>query len=359
MKDRDIIHLRLRNQQLSKSAFKNTIELVRWLGAVQSQDYAGAKWALAGRLKNAVEKEIDEAFDDGKILRTHVLRPTWHFVLPEDIRWMVGLTEPRISAFSAKHFRDLGLDKSVLSRSNKIIVKALGQGKHLTKKELGIALQKARIDTNELRLTFIIFRAELDGLICSGARRGKQFTYALLDQRAGDAKNLKKDEALNELASRYFASRGPATVKDFTWWSGLSPADARKAVEIIRAKLSREETDGEVYYFVSPSSTSAATKLLVHLLPAWDEYTVAYKDRSLVIDPQFESEAGHGVFNPNIVVNGKIKGSWRRELTNTSVAVETRYFAVPGKVLLQKVESTARMYAKYLDKDLLLTQTSK
>lgn len=350
-----IIKLRLQNQQLLNSSFTKPEDLVGWLGAVQSQDYAGAKWALASRLKNPVESTIDKAIDDGKILRTHVLRPTWHFVLPEDIRWMLSLTEPRISAYSAKHFRDQGLDKTLLKRTNKIIVKALEQGKHLTKKEIGDLLKKARIDTNDLRLTFIIIRAELDQLVCNGARRGKQFTYALLDQRAPVAKQLKKDEALAEIGRRYFTSRGPATIKDLTWWSGLSPGDARKAVEIIKSQLTAESVNGEMYYYYPTLTVKKLSKPQIHLLPSWDEFTVAYKDRSLAIDPAFEKESGHGIFNPNIVANGQIIGTWKRVLKNSTVDIETRYFSNPAKTILEKTSATTRAYAKFIGKQPTIT----
>lgn len=354
MKNSDIITLRLNNQQLINPSFTNPVDLVRWMGAVQSQDYAGAKWALACRLKNPVESQIEEAIDKGEILRTHVLRPTWHLVVPEDIRWMIGLTEPRITAFSAKYFRDLELDKPVLKRSNKMIVKALQSGKHLTRKELGDALEKARISTDGLRLTFMLFRAELDQLICSGAKHGKQATYALVDQRAPHAKFLKKDEALAELARRYFKSRGPATVKDFTWWSGLSPDDGRKAVEIVKSQLDSDGGNGQTYFF-SSAAGSKKPKDAVYLLPSWDEYTVAYKDRSSVIDPAHESKAGHGIFNPNIIVNGLIKGSWRRTLKNDKVLLEVHYFSPASKAMHKSVGTIATRYAKFHGKKLELS----
>jgi hypothetical protein len=357
MTSRDIINMRLHNQQLSAATFSRPADLVSWMGAIQAQDYAGAKWALANRLKNPVESEIDKALNDGEILRTHVLRPTWHFVSPRDIRWMLQLTEPRISAFCAKHFRDLQLDNSILKRSNNVIARALEEGQHLTKTEIGDALRKAGIETEDLRLTFIIIRAELDQLICNGARRGKQFTYALLEQRAPNSKRLHKDEALSELAKRYFTSRGPATVRDFTWWSGLSNIDARSATENIKSQLSVEVVKEQTYLFM-PSGKDPVKGSRVLLLPPWDEYTVAYKDRSLVIDPEFEKEAGHGIFNSNIVVNGYLKGSWRRELKGHSLEFESRYFSPPPKTLLQKVTSTAKLYAKFLGKDLTLKKTS-
>ena len=205
--------------------------------------------------------------------------------------------------------------KRSLNAATKLLRKTLQSGNHLTRKELGEALEKAGIATNDLRLTYIIFRAEMDQLICSGAKRGKQFTYALLDQRAPNAKHLQKDEALAELSLRYFRSRGPATAKDFTWWSGLSPTDARRGIEIIKTQLESAVVDGQTYFFSPAISLKPKKKSAVHLLPAYDEYTVAYKDRSLVMDPAFEDRAGHGIFNPNIIANGQVKGSWRRELT--------------------------------------------
>ena len=352
----DIIALRLHNQELLNHSFTKPTDLVRWLGAVQSQDYAGAKWALANRLKNPVEAEIEMAIDNGEILRTHVLRPTWHFVLPEDIRWMIELTEPRISSFSAKYFRDLKLDKAVFKRSNKIIVKTLQSGKHFTRKELGEALERAGIATNDLRLTYIIFRAELDQLICNGAKRGKQFTYALLEQRAPNAKHLKRNEALAELSMRYFRSRGPATAKDFTWWSGLSPVDANNAIEIVKEQLDSVVVDGQTYFFSSPAVIKPRKKSSIILLPAYDEYTVAYKDRSLVIDPAFEDQAGHGIFNPNIVINGQVKGSWRRELTGDKVLMEIQFFSSVSSSTHRTVSTAAKRYSKFVGKHLTLSQ---
>ncbi|HEX6223343.1 MAG TPA: winged helix DNA-binding domain-containing protein [Chryseolinea sp.] len=352
MKRQDIIALRLQNQQLLLPSFTAAADVVRWLGAVQSQDYAGAKWALANRLKTPVEADIEAAINAGHILRTHVLRPTWHFVLPEDIRWMIELTEPRISALSAKYFRDLALDKTVLNKSNKTIVKALQSGRHLTRKELGEALENARIATNDLRLTYIIFRAELDQLICNGARRGKQFTYALLDERAISATRFQRDEALAELSQRYFRSRGPATVKDFVWWSGLSSTDASKGLEMVKSQLECVTFGDQSYFFSQPAE--GKKKHSVHLLPAYDEYTVAYKDRSLVIDRAFEEHAGHGIFNPNIIVNGQVIGSWRREISGNKVMMEVQYFSRVAANTGKKVSSAAKRYANFIAKELTI-----
>ena len=357
MTENDVIKMRLQNQHLSNQRLISTVDIVRTLGAVQAQDYAGAKWSLAARSAGITEEEIDKSFDAGEILRTHVLRPTWHFVLPDDICWMLELTEPRITAFSAKYFRDVGLDNAIFKKTNRVIVKALEKEDFLTKKQIGDVLQQARIDTSDLRLTYIIIRAELDRLICSGPRRSKQMTYALMDRRAPNARVLKKDEALSELAIRYFRSRGPATAKDFGWWSGLSAADSRRAVDIVGIKLLQAELNGETFYFISQTEgNNIPRKASVHLLPSWDEYTVAYKDRSLVIEPKFQNESGHGIFSPIVVVDGKIKGIWRRDLKTSSVDIEIRYFGSLSKSAREKVMSTARLYARYLNRKLIVSE---
>ncbi len=213
----EIPQLRLRWQHLSSAALNEPIDVVRWLTAVQSQDYYGAKWSLALRLQTAVDADLDALFNAGAILRTHVLRPTWHFVLPEDIRWLLQLTAPRVHAMNAGMYRQLELDGATRQHALSVMARALESGNHLTRPELGQALQKAGIPHAESgqRLTYIVMSAELDGLLCSGPRRGKQFTYALLDEWVPPAPERSRDEALAELTHRYFRSHGPATVYDF------------------------------------------------------------------------------------------------------------------------------------------------
>jgi hypothetical protein len=212
----EIAHQRLHNQLISRQTFEKAGDVVGWLGAVQAQDYAAAKWAVGQRVQEATDVAIDRAFADGAILRTHVMRPTWHFVTPADIRWMLQLTAPRVNALNASYYRQRALDDDIFKRSNAILAKALQGGKQLTRTELASVLQQAGIATGDLlRLTYLMIRAELDGVLCSGARRGKQFTYALLDEQAPQAKSLERDEALAELTRRYFTSHGPATLQDF------------------------------------------------------------------------------------------------------------------------------------------------
>src|SRR6185436_7837388 len=178
--------------------------------------------------------------------RTHVLRPTWHFVTPADIHCLLALTAPRVHALNAPYYRKLELDHDLFQRSTTALTHALQGGKHLTRDEVRGVLAQAGIATaGELRMSYILMRAELDGVVCSGARHGKQFTYALLSERAPQVRHLEREHALAELAGRFFLSRGPATVQDFARWSGLTVADARTGLEAVKSQLQHEQVDGQ------------------------------------------------------------------------------------------------------------------
>src|SRR5882724_2266639 len=259
---------RIHNQHLSSTEFKKPADLVKWMGAVQAQDYYGAKWALAQRMKDATDETIEKAFANGDILRTHVMRPTWHFVTPADIRWLLKLTAPRVNAACSHNYRKFELDASVFKRTNKVLAGALRNGRQLTRQTLRTAVERAGIAADNLiRFIHILIRAELDEVICSGARKGKQFTYALLDERAPQTKTFTRDEALAELARRYFTSHGPATLQDFTWWSGLSAADARAGLDMVKSGFIREDADAQTYWFAAYRPNPTDVDSTVHLLP--------------------------------------------------------------------------------------------
>src|SRR5262245_55797555 len=245
----DIAKHRLLSQNLLGSKAKTPQDVVQWLGAVQAQDYSGAKWALGMRLGGSVtDSDVERAFAKGAVLRTHLLRPTWHFVTPADIRWLLALTAPRVQAANRYVYRKLGLDKATFSRCNAALTKALQGGQQRTRDELRDILQKSGMRTDgELRMSYLLMNAELEGLICSGPRRGKQFTYALLDERVPTRKTLDRREALVELAQRYFVSRAPATVNDFAKWSGLTVSDARSGLEGVQSGLVHEVISGKAF----------------------------------------------------------------------------------------------------------------
>ncbi len=219
----------MRTQRWWRTRSETPRDVVRWLGALQAQEFALAKWSIAQRTRGMNRGDVEQAFADGVILRTHVLRPTWHFALGEDLRWLLKATAPRVNTLNAYYNRQHKLDTKLFAKSNSIIAKALEGGAHLTRSELAAVLTRGGIRAAGNRLAYIVMRAELDAIVCSGAMRGKQHTYALLDERIPHGKTLDREEALAELARRYFTSRGPATLNDFARWSSLTAAQVAKA----------------------------------------------------------------------------------------------------------------------------------
>lgn len=347
----DILKYRLRNQGLIASSFKTPWEIVSWFGAMQSQDYPAATWALGLRLPNSHDVDIDQAFNDGKILRTHVMRPTWHFVSPTDIVWLLTLTAPRVKAITAYYNRTLGLDKTILEKANTLLQKNLQGKNYLTRSEITNLFKQNGIDGSGLRTGHILINAELERIICSGPRKGKQFTYALIAERAPHAKRLDKEEALAELTKRYFVSHGPATVKDFAWWSGLTVADSKKGLEFNKSILQHEIIDGKSYWFSSASHPAENISQTGFLLPNYDEYTIAYKEREVFLDlsnMQGLDARGNVIFNHSIVIDGMIVGGWRRILKKDSVVFTWKLFTNITTAEKHIVEKAAKNYGKFL-----------
>ncbi len=324
----EIAQIRLQAQKIASSDFDKPEEVVQWLGAVQSQDYGMAKWALGLRLRDAVDSAMDDALAAGTILRTHVLRPTWHFVTPADIRWLLALTGPRVNAVNAYYYRKFELDTEIFLRSQGVMVKALEGGKQLTRPELSEELQKVGIATDDLRLNLIVMRAELDGIICSGARRGKQFTYALLEECVPQTRTLAHDEALAQLTLRYFTGHGPATLQDYVWWSGLSVTEAKIGLEMVASRLKSMTIAGQTYWFVESAPTSIDVSPTIYLLPYFDEFTVGYTDRSAVFEDTDNQnvELSTTVLNPTIFCDGRVIGNWKRTIKKDRVIIETKLF---------------------------------
>lgn len=345
---RQLLQLRLINQQIAGTSFTKPAEIVSWLGAMQSQEYAMAKWAIALRLPGCTNQQIEDAFNKGEILRTHVLRPTWHFVAPADIRWMLKLTAPRVHAFNAYYYRQRGLDDKLFKRCHKILEKTLQGGKHLTRVELQQALTKAKIVTDGEKLATITMHAELEGLICSGPRKGKQFTYALMDERVAAVKALDRNEALAKLFKLYFVSRGPAQLQDFCWWSGLTMKDAKDGVEMLGNSLRYEIIEGKEYFLMADQhvdKVSLNKPYASFLMPDYDEYGIAYKDRSALAEKyDGRSRRENPVFNRMIVVDGKIVGSWKANVVKKEIEVETVFFHEMSKAKMKAVDGAVRRY---------------
>ena len=349
--DQSIAARRLHANRLVGTPLERPEDVVRWLCAVQSQDYHGAKWALAQRCGPVTDTELDALFDAGAILRTHVLRPTWHFVAPEDLGWLLRLTGPRVHVANAHMYRQLGIDEQAVGRSRAVIERALASGRHLTRAEIGQSLREAGLDAEGLRLTYLVMRAELDGVICSGPRRGRQFTYALFEERAPDGRSLDRDEALAELAVRYFASHGPAELRDLAWGSGLTIADVRIAVAAAGDALRCETIDGTDWWSASEATPVGALESpVVHLLPNYDEYLIGHRDHRPTSHPslrertRWDEELGPHV----ITVDGLVVGGWRRTISGDSVSVAPNLLVALSDDERTALDVAVERYARFL-----------
>jgi hypothetical protein len=318
----DVAYRRLHNQRLADNPLATPVDVVRWLGAVQAQDYGPAKWSLGERSAGAVDADVDRAMAEGAILRTHLLRPTWHFVLPADIRWMQALTAPRVHAQNAYYYRQTGLeDAGVREKVRRLIVGALRGGGHRTRGELAAVLAGEGIAAKGLGMAYILMDAELDCVICSGAPKGRQQTYALLDERVPDAPALPRDEALGELAVRYFASRGPATAKDLRFWSSLTLADIHRGIEAAGARLEQQMIDGLSFWSAPGEAPSDPPSPRVHLLQGLDEYFVGYGESRSFCDQAGTrpSLVDRAVYNGALILDSQLAGHWKRAVTKRAV----------------------------------------
>ena len=347
----DIARRRFASQYLAEPTLRSPADVVGWLGAVQAQDYLAAKWGVAQRTAEPKDAAVEKALNAGTILRTHVLRPTWHFVRERDIRWMLALTAPRVIAASAYYLRKLELDDAVVRRSRTALTKALQGGKHLTRADVGATLRRARIEIGgPLRLGLLLMRAELDGVICSGARRGNQSTYALLEERVPPAAPLERDEALSQLAARYY-TRGPATVHDFAWWSGLTVTDARRGTAAAARGLHKEFVDGREYWFTAGPQPAAGRPAQARLLPNYDETFVGFKDRRAFLERL--KNTGAKLPDPAlrahvIGIDGQLVGGWRRTFEGKGVKVHLNVITRATAAEQRAISAEAARYGAFL-----------
>jgi hypothetical protein len=319
-----IAQQRLRTQRLAGPGFATPADVVRWFGAVQAQDYAGALWALGLRTKGATEASVERALVDRSIVRTWPLRGTLHFAAAADVRWMMNVFGAQTIARTARRFRQFDLDDRIFKRCTAVTIKALEGGRQLSRPRLYAVFEKAGVATGGMRGLHIAWKLAHDGLICFGAREGRQQTFALLEEWVPRAKTLSRDEAMAELARRYFTSHAPATLRDFTWWSGLLAADARRAVEAAGRTVAPRTLAPRT---TAPRTSSRRTSHRPHvvLLPSYDEYTVAYLDRSAALDPRHAAATRNGL-SPIVVIDGRIAGTWSPTETRAEMKVSLRLF---------------------------------
>ena len=347
---------RLQNQQLVHSKLRKPGEVVARLVVVQAQDYAGGKWSIGLRLPDSNDLRIEQAIADKTIVRTWALRGTLHFVAAADVHWLLALIAARNIARNARAYRNLELDERTLARSNAVLAKALGAGKQLNRTELLARLEQGGISTKGLRAVYMLQRASLDALICQTVMYRNNPTYMSLDQLQPTAKRMERDDAVAELAKRYFITRTPATLQDFIWWSGLSPVDARAGLEAIQSRLIQETIAGRTYWLTRSVATAPPNRLpTAYLLPGYDEYLLSYKDRTASLDLRHAKKlgAGNGFLSP-IVINGQVVGTWRRTFKKGAVVIEANLFAPLSATARRALVAAAGRYGQFLGMPVVL-----
>jgi hypothetical protein len=358
MSDPGIARRRMRNSRLTGTGFTSPAEAVGWHLAMQAQDYGPAKWSIGQRSKGLTDEDLDKALADGSIVRTHVLRPTWHFVARDDLRWLLALSGPRVQQGNASRYRELGLDAPILARAEKAIVAALEGGNRLTRKEIAAVLDDAGIDRSGQRMPYILSHCELEAVIGSGGLAGKQQTYTLLGELIATAGWFDRDDALVELVRRYLTSHGPATVKDMSWWSGLTMADLRKALELLGEEVGSETAEGMVLWSIASDDGPSPSARGAHLLQTYDELVVGYTESRFLGDPVAEKARaawGDRTYPSGVLLlNGRIGGHWRRTLERGSIRVEVHLYEDPSRATTQAVRSAATKLGRFPDRPMSL-----
>lgn len=342
---------RLTNQSIASPRFTRPGDAVAWLGAMQAQDYGGALWSIGLRLAVATERDVEDAIAARAIVRTWPMRGTLHFVAAQDVRWLLALLTPRIIAQSAGRYRQLGLDETTFGRSKDVVAQSLQGGRQLTRNALLQALEQAGIETGGQRGYHILARLAQEGLICFGERSGKQHTFVLLDEWLPPTGPLAREAALGELARRYFASHGPATAQDLMRWAGVTQTDVKIGLEAAGQDLIRETSAEDDYWFARAMPAPGAGAPTVHLLPGFDEFILGYGDRSAVLDPAHANRicpGGNGVFNPTLVIDGRVAGVWKRTLKKDAVLVEVTPFRPLSDSETDALRAAADRYGAFL-----------
>jgi Winged helix DNA-binding domain len=341
-------------QQIADPRYTSPAEAVRHLGAVQAQDYLGSLWSVGLRVRSAVESDVEDAIAARTIVRTWPMRGTLHFVPAEDVRWMLPLLTPRVLARNAARYRELELDGATFRRSREILVRALRGGRRLTRPQAYAALERGRLSAAGQRGLHILSYLAQTEILCLGPREGRQPTVVLLEEWLPASRTPSRDEAVALLAGRYFAGHGPATLQDFVWWSGLKVRDAIAAIEAIASGLQKETRDGRVYWSTGAVPLRRRSPVAV-LLPSWDEYLVAYKERSAALGHLSGQDRLVMPFaRPLLVVDGRVCGSWKRSLVGHAVRLKVDYWTTIDERQRRAVESAAQRYARFLGRKLVM-----
>lgn len=357
MNNRTIANLRLQNQHLLSQQNADIHNLARYLGAIQAQDAAMAKWALGSRIEGSYENDFDNAINSGKLIRTHVMRPTWHIASAEDIDWMLDLTAPALKNKLKTRHAELGITTMLIDQVFKVFEKFLSGNNHLTKENLTEILAENHLDVDSSQLYHLLFLAEIEKLICSGRILKNKPSYTLYSERVNIDKKLSRSEAIFKLAKTYFSSRGPASIKDFSWWSGLGTREASLANELIGNGFGSFLKDNSIFIFPDSIIAETAFSDSAFLLPAFDEFLISYADRSAVIILTDFSKAisSNGIFRPIIVINGEVAGIWKRETKKDTFQITLQPFRKLSKKQEERLREKTEQFGRFYGRNILFS----
>ena len=343
---------RLHASRLLDPSFPDPAEVVRHHLAMQAQDYGPAKWSIGQRSAGLVDADVDRAVVDGSIVRTHVLRPTWHFVAREDLRWLMSLSGPRVQQGNAGRQRQLGLDARTLGRAERAIVRALDGGARLTRDQLGEVLDRSRIDREGQRMPYILMHLELEAVIGSGGLDGKRQTYVLLDGRVPSTPAMDRDEAVVELVRRYLGSHGPASVKDMSWWSGLTMSDLRRALADLGDEVRDEDVRDLTLWSLSASEPRPPAASGAHFLQTYDELVVGYTESRFLEDRWKEHAKAAWMersFPSGLLMFGdRVGGHWRRTIERKGVRIEAHLYEEPSRAGTRALDAAAAEFGRFV-----------
>jgi hypothetical protein len=341
----EIVSRRLAAQWVSNGEERDPAAVVSWLCAMQAQDYLGALWAIGLRARGAGEADVEQAIRDRRIVRTWPMRGTLHFVAAEDARWMTELLAPRRVSAAKGRLGGLGIDRTVLARARKVLAQHLEGGRMLTRPAAFQALERGKVSTSGQRGIHIFWCLAQECFLCFGPREGKQHTVVLFEEWLQGARGLAREEALGELASRYFRGHGPATLRDLARWGGLPLADARLAVTLADRRIESEKLGGETHWFVEAPKSEAEPDGGTHAMPAFDELLVGYEDRSAHLDAAGEKRViTGGLFKPFVMQRGRVLGIWSRRFERKTVVCEMQPF---GALPRASVAAATRAFERY------------
>lgn len=317
---------RLASQKMASQRFQSPEEVVAWLGGVQAQNSNWAKWSIGLRGKSFNEAVVDKAIQDLKIVRTWSYRGTLHFLIASDLSWLTALLSPGIIKGNARRYRELELEEVDFRKSQEVLRRVLQGKRSLTRSEIKALFKDQEVPAEGQQVPYLLQRATLDGLICHGPKLGREATFVLVPEWIEPGSSLNREEALRNLALRYFSSHGPATERDFAWWAGMTLEEARLAIKTT-SDLVPVDLEGTIYWAVG-NPPPRETVESGFLLPPFDEYLLGYRERSTILDQDQTKRVnpGGGMIKPTLVLNGEILGTWRSKVRKSRMEVSIQPF---------------------------------